>query len=52
MTKYFVRLSILLEEELQRDYRETKEYENLLDFQVNVQLILLSLDLQYITNIH
>ena len=52
LTKYFVRLSILLEEELQRDYLETKEYGNQLDFQVNVQLILLSLDLQYITNIH
>jgi hypothetical protein len=29
---------------------ETKEYENRLDSQVNVQLILLALDLQYITN--
>jgi hypothetical protein len=33
-------------------YLETKEYGNRLGSQVNVQLILLSLDLQYITNTH
>jgi len=32
------------------DYRKTKEYGSLLDFQVNVQPILLSLNLQYTTN--
>ena len=51
LTKYSVHLSILpLEEELQKANRETKEYENRLDSQVNVPLILLALDLQYITN--
>ena len=53
LTKCSVHLSILpLEEVLQMENRETKGYENQLDYQVNVQLILHVLDLQYTTNIH